>query len=333
VGGADAEADLSLIRSRRVAVIGDYPGYGHAHALGLRDCGVDVLVGLPMKDGGQAGASAAAEATDDGLPVLEPASAAAAADVVVLLSPDDIVRQRFEADIAPNLAEGDALLFRSGVNVGFGLVDPPAAVDVALVSALTPAPVMRRQFVDGRGVPCLVAVAADASGQAWPLALSYARAVSGSGAGVISTTFVEQAQAALFGEQAVRLGGVPALVRAGFETLTGAGCAPEVAYVACLHELRDAVDRMHRAGLAGLYDSVPEAAAYGGLTRGPRVIGDAVHDELRKLLTEIADGSFAREWIAEDAAGRPDLRHLAAQAAAHPLERSGRYVRSLLPPT
>jgi ketol-acid reductoisomerase len=206
-------------------------------------------------------------------------------------------------------------------------------VDVGLVAALAPADAMRRQFADGRGVPCLVAVAADASGGAWPLTLSYARAVGGFGAGVISTTFAEQAQAALFGEQAVRLGGVPALVRAGFEALTAAGCAPELAYVTCLHELRDAVDRMCRSGLAGLYDSVPGAAAYGGLTRGPRVVGDAVHDELRKLLTEIADGSFAREWVAEDASGRPDLRHLAGQAAEHPLERAGRHVRSLLPPT
>jgi ketol-acid reductoisomerase len=330
VTSADSEADLSLIRSRRVAVIGDYSGYGHAHALGLRDCGVEVMVGLPLRDGDQAGDVAAA--TEDGLPVLEPAKAAADADVVVLLGPDDIVAQRFEADIAPNLAGGDALLFRSGVNVGFGLVDPPSTVDVALVTALAPADVVRRQFVDGRGVPCLVAVAADASGQAWPLTLSYARAVGGSGAGVISTTFAEQARAALFGEQAVRLGGVPALVRAGFETLTGAGCAPELAYVVCLHELRDTVERMYRGGLAGLYDSVPETAAYGGLTRGPRVIGDAVHDELRKLLTEIADGSFAREWIAEDVAGRPDLHRLAGQAAGHPLEQAARHVRSLLPP-
>jgi ketol-acid reductoisomerase len=330
VGSADAEVDLSLIRSRRVAVIGDYLGYGHVHALGLRDCGVDVLVGLPVRDDAAAGAVAAA--TDDGLPVLEPAEAATAADVVVLLSPDGIIRRRFEDDIAPGLAAGDALLFSSGVNVGFGLVDPPSGVDVALVAALAPADVMRRQFIDGRGVPCLAAVEADPSGQAWPLTLAYARVVGG-GAEVISTTFAEQAQAALFGEQAVRLGGVPALVRAGFETLTGAGCAPELAYVACLHELRDTVDRMYRAGLAGLYDSVPGAAAYGGLTRGPRVIGDAVHDELRKLLTEIADGSFAREWIAEDAAGRPGLRHLATQTAAHPLEQAGRQVRSLLPPT
>jgi ketol-acid reductoisomerase len=331
VGSADAEVDLSLIRSRRVAVIGDYLGYGHVHALGLRDCGVDVMVGLPVENGGEAGAVGAA--TDDGLPVLEPAKAAAAADVVVLLSSDDTVRQRFEADIAPNLAEGNVLLFRSGVTVGFGLVDPPAVVDVALVAALAPAEDVRRQFIDGRGVPCLVAVEADVSGQAWPLTLAYVRAVGGNRAGVISTTFAEQAQAALFGEQAVRLGGVPALVRAGFEALTGAGCAPEVAYIACLHQLRDTVDRMYRSGLAGLYESVPEAAAYGGLTRGPRVIGDAVHDQLRKLLTEIADGSFAREWIAEDTAGRPHLGRLAAQATTHPLEQAGRQVRSLLPPT
>jgi len=341
VSGAEAEVDLSLIRSRRVAVVGDYRGYGHAHALGLRDCGVEVLVGLPAPDSGEDGSGKdsdgkdgdVAAATDDGLPVLEPAKAAAAADVVVLLGPDDEVRQRFEADIAPNLANGDMLLFRSGVNAGFGLVGPPPGVDVALVAPLAPADVVRKQFADGRGVPCLVAVEADASGRAWPLTLSYARAVGGNGAGVIRTTFAEQARAALFGEQAVRLGGVPALVRAGFETLTGAGCAPEVAYIACLHELRDAVDRMCRSGLAGLYGSVPEAAAYGGLTRGPRVLGDAVHDELRRLLTGIADGSFAREWTAEDAAGRPNLRDLADRAAAHPLEQAGRRVRSLLPPT
>ena len=325
-GGTGDTADLSVVRSRRVAVIGDYLGQGHAHALGLRDCGVDVVVGLPAER-----ADAVAAAADEGLPVFEPAKAAAQADVVVLLASDEVVRRHFDADIAPNLAEGDAVLFRSAVNVRYGLVEVPPGVDVALVGALAPGDVVRRQFVDGKGVPCLIAVAADASGLAWPLALSYAKAIGATRAGLIPTTFAEQAQAALFGEQAVTLGGVPALVRAGFEVLTEAGCTPEVAYVVCLHELRDAVDRMYRAGLAGLRESVPDAAAYGGLTRGQQVIGNAVQDELRRVLGQITDGSFAAEWVAEDDAGRPELRRLAEEEGRHGIEEAGRRLRDRMP--
>ena len=320
------DVDLSLIQSRRVAVIGDYAGHGHAHALSLRDCGVDVLVGLPAER-----AEAVAAAGDDGLPVLEPAKAAADADVVVLLAGDDKVRERFDADIVPNLAGGDLLLFRSAVNVRFGLVSPPPGVDVALVAALAPGDVARRQFVDGKGVPCLVAVETDESGSAWPLAMSYAGAVGGARAGVITTTFAEQAQAALFGEQAVRLGGVPALVRAAFDVLTEAGCGPEVAYLAVLHELRDAVDVMSRSGLAGLYARASGGAAYGGLTRGARVVDGAVRDRLREVLAEITDGSFAAEWVAEDDAGRPALRELTGDVERHPVMETGRRLRRLIP--
>lgn len=319
-------ADLSVIQSRRVAVIGDYPGQGHAHALNLRDCGVDVLVGLPAER-----AEAVEAATDDGLPVLEPAKAAAEADVVVLLPADDILRRHFDTDIAPNLADGDALVFRSAVTVRFGLVTPPPGVDVALVAPLAPGDIARRQFTDGKGAPCLVAVENDASGGAWPLTLSYAKAIGATRAGLVPTTFAEQAQAALFGEQAVTQGGVPALVRAAFDVLTAAGCTPEVAYIVCLHQLRDATDHMVRAGLAGLREASPHAAVYGGLTRGERIIDDAVHQRLHGLLDDIVSGSFTAEWATQDDAGHPDLDRLLDAERQHTIEDAGRRLRARMP--
>ena len=319
-------ADLSVIQSRRVAVIGDYLGQGHAQALSLRDCGVDVRVGLP---GSRAREIAAAN--DAGLPVLEPAKAAAEADVVVLLPADDTLRRHFAADIAPNLADGDAVLFRSPVPVRLATVAVPAGVDVGLVSPLGPGELVRQQFVDGKGVPCLVAVEADVSGTAWPLVLAYARAIGATRAGVVETTFAELARATLFGEQAVRLGGVPALVRAAFDVLTEAGCDPRLAYAACLHELHDAVDLMYRRGPSALVDLAPDAAAYGGLTRGRRIVGEAVRDELRGVLGEVTDGSFAAEWAAEDEAGRPNLERLAEQQRRHGIEEAGRQLRDRMP--
>jgi len=319
-------ADLSVIQSRRVAVIGDYHGHGHAQALSLRDCGVDVLVGLPAEP-----ADAVAGATDDGLPVAEPAQAAAQADVVMLLAADDTLRRHFDTDIAPNLADGDALLLRSPVTVRYGLVKPPPTVDVGLVAPLAPGELARAQFVDGKGVPCLVAVDANVSGQAWPLVLAYAKAIGATRAGLVPTTFAEQAQASLFGEQAVRLGGVPALVRAAFEVLVAAGCGPEVAYVACLHELHETIERLYRGGLAGLREGTPAEALYGGLTRGPLIAGDAVREELRGLLAEIVNGSFVAEWVAEDEAGRPTLRELVEQDDRHGIEQAGRRLRERMP--
>jgi ketol-acid reductoisomerase len=321
---AGTDADLSLIQSRTVAVIGGGTargtgtGEGLAHALNLRDCGVDVRMGLPDE-----AANAVAAASDEGLPVLGPAQAAAEADVVVLLAPDTVYRRHFDADIAPNLRDGDALIVGRGLNIRYGLVQPPPTVDVALVAPKGPGELVRRQFVDGKGVPCLVAVHADASGDAWPLVLSYTKAIGGTRAGVIPTTFAEQTEAELFGEQAV-LGGLVSLVEAGFDVLTEAGYAPEVAYFACVHELKARVDLMYEGGLERLLAALPGTTRQGAVAGGPRVVTPAVRAELHKMLTEIADGTFAREWLAgTDAAQPPE---------ANPrLEEVGRNLRGLMP--
>ncbi|MEU5261340.1 ketol-acid reductoisomerase [Amycolatopsis sp. NPDC003865] len=319
----DDDADLSIIQGRKVAVIG-YGSQGHAHSLSLRDSGVDVRIGLPE------GSKSRAKAEEQGLRVLTPAEASAEADLIMILAPDTKQRFIYEQDIAPNLKDGDALFFGHGFNIRYDLIKPPAGVDVAMVAPKGPGHLVRRQFVDGKGVPALIAVEQDASGNAQALALSYAAAIGGARAGVIKTTFTEETETDLFGEQAVLCGGASALVQTGFEVLTEAGYAPEIAYFEVLHELKLIVDLMYEGGIARQRYSISDTAEYGDLTRGPRVISPAVKEEMKKILGEIQDGTFAREWVAEDEAGRPNFTKLEEQGNQHPIEATGKKLRDLM---
>jgi ketol-acid reductoisomerase len=319
----DDDADLSVIQGRKVAVIG-YGSQGHAHALSLRDSGVDVRVGLPE------GSKSRAKAQEQGLRVVTPAEAAAEADVIMVLAPDTAQRKIYAEAIEPSLTAGKALFFGHGLNIRYGLITPPADVDVAMVAPKGPGHLVRRQFVDGKGVPVLVAVEQDASGNAFALALAYAKAIGGTRAGAIRTTFKEETETDLFGEQAVLCGGASALVQTGFEVLTEAGYAPEIAYFECLHELKLIVDLMYEGGIARMRYSVSDTAEYGDYTRGPRVIDERTKEEMRKILGEIQDGTFARELIAEDDAGRPNFNKYREQAAAHPIETTGKQLRDMM---
>jgi ketol-acid reductoisomerase len=318
----DDDADLAVIQARRVAVLG-YGSQGHAHALSLRDSGVDVRVGLPETSRSRAAAEA------EGLRVVTPAQASAEADLIMLLAPDTVQRGLYARDVAPHLGSGDALFFGHGFNIRYGLITPPADVDVAMVAPKGPGHLVRRQFEEGRGVPCLVAVEQDPSGGALPLALSYAKGIGGTRAGVLRTTFTEETETDLFGEQVVLCGGMSALVQAGFETLVEAGYQPEAAYFECLHELKLIVDLMYEGGLSGMRYSISDTAEYGDYTRGPRVVSADTKAEMRRILGEIQDGTFAREWVAEDDAGRPVFTKLAAEAKAHPVEQVGARLRPL----
>jgi len=319
----DDDADLSIIQGRKVAVIG-YGSQGHAHSLSLRDSGVDVRIGLPE------GSKSRAKAEEQGLRVLTPAEASAEADLIMILAPDTKQRFIYEQDIAPNLKDGDALFFGHGFNIRYDLIKPPSNVDVAMVAPKGPGHLVRRQFVDGKGVPALIAVEQDASGNAQALALSYAAAIGGARAGVIKTTFTEETETDLFGEQAVLCGGASALVQTGFEVLTEAGYAPEIAYFEVLHELKLIVDLMYEGGIARQRYSISDTAEYGDLTRGPRVISPAVKEEMKKILGEIQDGTFAREWVAEDEAGRPNFTELEKKGDQHPIEATGKKLRDLM---
>jgi ketol-acid reductoisomerase len=319
----DDDADLGVLADRKVAVIG-YGSQGHAHALSLRDSGVDVRVGLPE------GSKSRPKAQEQGLRVVTPAEAAAEADLIMILAPDTAQRSIYAESIAPSLTAGKALFFGHGFNIRYGLISPPADVDVAMVAPKGPGHLVRRQYVDGKGVPCLVAVEQDASGNAFPLALAYAKAIGGTRAGVIRTTFTEETETDLFGEQAVLCGGATALVQAGFEVLTEAGYAPEVAYFECLHELKLIVDLMYEGGIARMRYSVSDTAEYGDVTRGPRIIDERVKNEMRKILSEVRNGEFAREWVAEDDAGRPNFAKLREQGEHHPIEETGRKLRGMM---
>jgi ketol-acid reductoisomerase len=319
----DADADLSLIQARKIAVLG-YGSQGHAHALSLRDSGCEVRVGLPGPSRSRARAQAA------GLSVETPADACAWADVIMVLTPDTTPRGLYAEAIAPNLNAGDALLFAHGFNIHFGYITPPADVDVAMVAPKAPGHLVRRQYEAGQGTPVLVAVAQDATGKAWDLARSYARAIGGTKAGALVTTFQEETESDLFGEQAVLCGGVTALVNAGFETLVAAGYQPEVAYFECLHELKLIVDLMYEGGIGWMRYSVSDTAEYGDLTRGPRVIGEPARQAMAKLLADIRSGEFAREWVAEDDNGRPNFERLRKAAADSEIERVGRPLRQMM---
>jgi len=320
----EKDADRSLIADRKVAVIG-YGSQGHAHALNLKDSGIDVRVGL------RDGSSSKAKAEAAGLTVRSIADAVAEADVVMLLGPDTEHKTIFTEHIAPHLADGDALFVAHGFSVRFGQVEAPAGVDVALVAPKGPGHLVRRTYTEGGGVPCLIAVSQDASGHAHGLALAYADAIGGARAGVLETTFEEETETDLFGEQVVLCGGLTALVQAGFETLVDAGYQPESAYFECLHELKLIVDLMYEQGIAGMRYSVSDTAEYGDLTRGPRVINDAVRAEMRAILDEIQTGRFADEWIAESESGRPNFSALRQAGRDHPIEKVSAELRALMP--
>jgi ketol-acid reductoisomerase len=320
----EKDADRSLIADRKVAVIG-YGSQGHAHALNLKESGIDVRVGL------REGSSSVGKAEEAGLRVLSVADAAAEADLIMILLPDTEQKSVYEESIEPHLSEGDALFFAHGFNIRFGQIVPPAGVDAAMVAPKGPGHLVRRTYTEGGGVPCLIAVAQDASGSAEGLALAYADAIGGTRAGVLRTTFEEETETDLFGEQVVLCGGVTALVQAGFETLVEAGYQPESAYFECLHELKLIVDLMYEQGIGGMRYSVSDTAEYGDLTRGPRVINDAVKAEMKVILDEIRSGKFAEEWIAESRAGRPKFLELERRGHEHPIEKVGEELRGMMP--
>ena len=319
----DNDADLSIIQNRVVAVLG-YGSQGHAHALSLRDSGVDVRVGL------HEGSKSRAKAEAAGLRVVDPATAAAEADVIMVLVPDPAQRDLYNDAIAPNLQDGDALFFAHGFNIRFDYVNPPATVDVAMVAPKGPGHLVRREYEAGRGVPAIIAVEQDATGQAWPLALSYAKAIGSLRAGGIKTTFTEETETDLFGEQAVLCGGASQLVQYGFETLVEAGYQPEVAYFECLHELKLIVDLMYEGGIAKQRWSVSDTAEYGDYVSGPRVIDPSVKENMKQVLDDITSGAFADRFIKDQDAGAPEFMELRARGEAHPIEDTGRQLRKLM---
>ncbi len=318
------DADPALLASRRVAVIG-YGSQGHAHALNLRDAGIDVRVGL------REGSSSRPKAEAAGLRVMSIAEAVSEADVVMVLLPDTEQKAVYEADIEPHLADGDALLFAHGFNIRFGQIKPPSGIDVGMVAPKGPGHLVRRTYESGGGVPALIAVSQDASGKARALALSYAHAIGATRAGVLETTFEEETETDLFGEQVVLCGGITELVMAGYETLVNAGYQPESAYFECLHELKLIVDLMYEHGISGMRFSISDTAEYGDMTRGPRIINAETRAEMARILEEIRDGRFAEEWIAENRAGRPRFNELRAKGQAHPIEKVGQELRAMMP--
>jgi ketol-acid reductoisomerase len=319
----ESDADQSIIQNRVVAVLG-YGSQGHAHTLSLRDSGVDVRVGLAPNSASRARAEA------EGLRVVDPATAVAESDLIMVLVPDPAQRGLYAEAIEPNLQAGDALFFAHGFNIRYGYIKPAESIDVCMVAPKGPGHLVRREYVAGRGVPAIVAVEQDASGQAWPLTLSYAKAIGSLRAGGIKTTFTEETETDLFGEQAVLCGGASALVMAGFEVLVEAGYQPEVAYFECLHELKLIVDLMYEGGIAKQRWSVSDTAEYGDYVSGPRVIDQRVKDNMKAVLQDIQDGTFARRFIADQDAGAPEFKQLRAQGEAHPIEATGRELRKLM---
>ncbi|MBP2435880.1 ketol-acid reductoisomerase [Microbacterium amylolyticum] len=318
----DADADLSIIQGKKVAIVG-YGSQGHAHAQNLRDSGVEVKIAL------REGSKTAQKASDEGFEVLTVADATAWADVIMILAPDQHQRGIYEESIKPNLAPGKALAFAHGFNIRFGLIEAPEGVDVILIAPKAPGHTVRREFAAGRGIPDIIAVEKDASGSAWDLALSYAAGVGGTRAGVIKTTFTEETETDLFGEQAVLCGGMSHLVQAGFETLTEAGYQPEIAYFEVLHELKLIVDLMWEGGIAKQRWSISDTAEYGDYVSGPRVIDAKVKENMKAVLADIQSGAFAERFIADQDAGAPEFTKLRAEEEQHPIEVTGRELRSL----
>jgi len=320
----DDDADLTLLDGRTVAVIG-FGSQGHAHALNLKDSGVDVVVGL------REASSRAERARAEGLEVLPVADAASRGDVIMVLVPDERHREVYEQDVRDGVAPGDALLFGHGFSIHYGEVEPPPEVDVAMVAPKSPGHLVRRQYVEGRGVPGLLAVHQDATGRARALALAYAKALGLTRAGVIETTFKDETETDLFGEQAVLVGGVSELVQAGYQTLVEAGYDPRLAYFECLHELKLIVDLIYEKGITGMDFSVSNTAEYGGLTRGARVISEPARQAMKDILAEIQSGDFAREWIAENRAGQERLLRLREEMESSQIEREGKDIRAKMP--
>jgi len=318
----DDDADLTLLDGETVAIIG-YGSQGHAHALNLSDSGVDVVVGL------REGSHSAAKAVTQGLEVLPIADAASRGDIVMMLVPDELHRAVYE-EVGDGIAEGNLLLFSHGFSVHYDEVQPPPGVDVALVAPKGPGHLVRRQYLEGSGVPGLIAVQQDATGNAQTLALAYAKGIGCTRGGVIETTFKDETETDLFGEQAVLCGGASELVQAGFDTLVEAGYDPKMAYFECLHELKLIVDLMYEKGLAGMRYSISNTAEYGDYTRGKRVITDETRANMRKILAEIQSGDFAREWIAENRAGQENFKRMRAEQAATQVESSGKELRAMM---
>ncbi len=320
----EADCDGSLIRNRKVAVIG-YGSQGHAHALNLKESGVDVCIGL------REGSSSTQKAEQAGLTVKSVADAAAWADVIMILAPDTEQKKIFDEHIAAHLNAGDAIAFAHGFNVRFGRIAAPEGVDCIMIAPKGPGHLVRRTYTEGGGVPALIAVEQDATGQAKEIALSYADAIGGARAGVIETTFTEETETDLFGEQVVLCGGLTRLVQAGFETLVEAGYAPEMAYFECLHEVKLIVDLMYEEGIAGMRYSISDTAEYGDLTRGPRIVTDATKAEMKKVLLEIQSGQFAEEWVNESESGRENYHRMQEEGKTHPIEVVGSHLRGMMP--
>ena len=319
----EQDGSLAPLSGKTAAIIG-YGSQGHAHALNLRDSGVSVVVGLP------AGSKSREKAAAQGLEVLSPAEAAARADFIMILVPDHIQADLYQSDIAPQLKPGKTLMFAHGFNIHFGFIAPPAGVDVSMVAPKAPGHRVREVFTEGQGVPALVAVHQDASGKALENALAYALALGSLKAGVIETTFREETESDLFGEQAVLCGGAAELIRAGFETLTEAGYAPEIAYFECLHELKLIVDLIYEGGLSYMRYSVSDTAEYGDYTRGPRIINEQTRAEMKKILAEIQSGEFARAWMEENRSGRKNFLAMRAAQQKQPIETVGEELRSMM---
>ncbi|WP_040161005.1 ketol-acid reductoisomerase [Nigerium massiliense] len=319
----DADADLSVIQGRAVAIIG-YGSQGHAHALNLRDSGVDVRVGL------REGSSSVAKAEAEGLRVTSVAQASQEADLIMILAPDQVQRTLYAEEIEPHLEPGDALFFAHGFNIRFGYIKAPEGVDVCMVAPKGPGHLVRREYVDGRGVPVLVAVEEDASGNALQLALSYAKALGGLRAGGIKTTFTEETETDLFGEQSVLCGGMSRLVQMGFETLTEAGYQPEIAYFECLHELKLIVDLMYEGGISKQRWSISDTAEFGDYVSGPRVIDEHVKENMKGVLDDIQSGAFAQRFIDDQDAGAPEFKKLRSEGESHPIEKTGHELRKLM---
>lgn len=318
----DPDANLDLLNGKTVAIIG-YGSQGHAHAQNLKDSGVNVVVGL------YPGSKSAAKAEAAGIPVHSVADAAKAADLVMILLPDEVQREIYEKEVAPNLQAGNVLAFAHGFNINFGQIVPPADVDVIMVAPKGPGHLVRRTYEQGQGVPALFAVYQDATGQARDRAMAYAKGIGGTRAGVLETTFREETETDLFGEQVVLCGGLSALIKAGFETLVEAGYQPELAYFECLHEVKLIVDLIVEGGLATMRDSISNTAEYGDLTRGPRIVTAETKAEMKKILTEIQTGQFAREFVLENQAGKPGFIAMRRREAEHPIEEVGKDLRAM----
>jgi len=320
----DEDANLEILKDKVIAVLG-YGSQGHAHALNLRDSGLKVIVGV-RKNG-----PSYERAKKDGFEPLSVREACEKADIIMILLPDQTQPQVYKSEIEPALKPGKMLLFAHGFNIHYNQIVPPKDIDVAMVAPKAPGHLVRRQFVEGKGVPCLIAIHQDATNTAFEKTLAYAKAIGGTKAGVIETTFKEETETDLFGEQVVLCGGVTALIKSAFEILIEAGYKPEVAYFECLHELKLIVDLIYEGGLSYMRYSISDTAEYGDLTRGPRIINEQVKNEMRKILKEIQSGEFAREWILENQAGRPVLTSLRKKEKEHPIEKVGKNIREMIP--